>query len=203
MIKNVVFDFGQVMVHFEPSYMVSKYVTDEKDAALLEEVIFDRLYWDKLDEGNISDSEVVSSCRKRLPERLHPYIDLIYYNWIYNIPEIDGMRQLVLDIKRDLGVRVFLLSNICTYFADHSHEIPCLEEFEKCIFSAVCGKTKPHAEIFEHLCEVCEISPSETVFVDDNVKNIAGAEAFGIKGYLFNGDSAKLRKYLYNAIEKE
>ena len=40
-IKNVVFDFGQVMVHFEPSYMVGKYVEDKEDAALLEKVVFD------------------------------------------------------------------------------------------------------------------------------------------------------------------
>ena len=34
MIKNVVFDFGQVMVHFDPAYMVGLSVTDKEDAAL-------------------------------------------------------------------------------------------------------------------------------------------------------------------------
>ena len=59
MIKNVVFDFGQVLVHFQPAYMVGKYVTDEADAKLLKEVLFDRLYWDKLDAGTITDEEAV------------------------------------------------------------------------------------------------------------------------------------------------
>lgn len=202
MIKNAVFDFGQVMVRFEPSYMVSKYVFDSADAALLEKIVFDRLYWDKLDAGTITDSEVVAACCQRLPERLHASAELIYYNWIYNIPEIEGMRQLVADIKKDLGVRVFLLSNISTYFADHSNEIPCLSEFEKCIFSAVCGYTKPQCEIFAHLCKECGIIPEETVFIDDSEKNIKGAEAFGIKGYLFDGDIEKLRSYLYGTIKK-
>lgn len=201
MIKNVVFDFGQVMVHFEPSYMVSRYVTDKEDAALLEEVIFDRLYWDKLDAGTISDEEVVTACCQRVPERLHDRVHDIYYSWIHNIPEIDGMRALVSDIKRDFCVRVFLLSNISSYFAEHAGEIPCLAEFEKCIFSAVCKKTKPHADMFEHLCAECEIEPSETLFIDDSPKNIAGAESFGICGYLFDGDPKKLRKYLYNILE--
>ena len=75
-IKTVVFDFGQVMVHFEPSYMVSKYVSDKNDAELLKTVIFDRLYWDRLDEGTITDYEVISECKKRLPEScniaIHP-----------------------------------------------------------------------------------------------------------------------------------
>ena len=202
MIKNVVFDFGQVMVHFEPSYMVSRYITDPEDASLLEKVIFDRLYWDKLDAGTITDEEVINSCKKRLPERLHKAAENIYYNWIYNIPEIEGMRELVSDIKKDLGVRVFLLSNICEYFADHADEIPCLEEFERCVLSALCGYTKPHAEIFDHLCSVCDILPEETVFIDDSEKNIKGAEAFGITGYLFDGNADALRKYLYNIIKE-
>ena len=201
MIKNVVFDFGQVMVHFEPKYMVERYVKDEKDSELLQEVIFDRLYWDRLDEGDISDEEVMEGCRDRLPARLHDVAERIYYNWIYNIPEIDGMRQLVSDIKRDFGVRVFLLSNICTYFAAHTDEIPVLAEFEKCILSAVVRKTKPHPEIFEHLCAECDIKKEETIFVDDNKQNIKGSEDFGIKGYLFDGDPQKLRKYLYEILK--
>mgnify|MGYP002515127954 CR=1 FL=1 len=36
----------------------------------------------------------------------------------------------------------------------------------------------------------------ETLFIDDSEKNIAGAEAMGIKGYLFDGDVPKLRKAL-------
>ena len=196
MIKNVVFDFGQVMVHFEPSYMVGKYVSDERDAALLEEVIFDRLYWDRLDEGTISDEAVVDACLARLPERLHPYVPDIYYNWIYNIPEIEGMGELVDYIKDTYGVRTFLLSNISVYFADHAGEIPVLSKFERCIFSAVCGSVKPNPEIFEYLCASCGISAWETAFVDDNPKNIRGAQDFGITGILFDGDVNGLRKYL-------
>ena len=196
MIKNVVFDFGQVLVNFEPSYMVGKYVFDKSDSALLESVIFDRLYWDKLDAGTISDEEVVNACLTRLPERLHPHVPEIYYNWIYNIPEIEGMRDLVDYIKNTYGVRIFLLSNISTYFANHAEEIPILAKFDKCIFSAVCGSVKPSREIFEYLCASCEILAEETVFVDDSEKNIRGAEEFGIRGFLFKRDVNALREYL-------
>ena len=201
MIKNVVFDFGQVMIHYEPKYMVGKYVTDESDAALLETVVFDRLYWDKLDSGTITDREVVENSCARLPERLHAVAETIYYNWIYNIPEIDGMRDLVQDIKESFGVRVFLLSNISKYFAEHADEIPVLKEFEACIFSAVCGYVKPDRAIFQHLCHECNIQPNETVFIDDNENNIKGAQAFGIQGYLFDGNAEKLRKYLYGILQ--
>jgi len=196
MIKNLVFDFGQVMVHFEPKYMVEQYVSDPADSALLQEVVFDRLYWDRLDDGTITDCEVVEGCRSRLPERLHEVAEKIYYNWIYNIPEFDGMRALVREMRERFGVHVFLLSNISRYFADHADEIPCLAEFEKCIFSAVCGSVKPSANIFAHLCSECGIRAEESLFIDDSQKNIKGAADFGIHGYIFDGDVEKLRNFL-------
>ena len=41
MIKNVVFDFGQVLVRFDPLYMVKKHVAQENDARLIAEVLFE------------------------------------------------------------------------------------------------------------------------------------------------------------------
>lgn len=199
MIKSVVFDFGQVLVHFEPSYMVGQFVTDRDDARLLETVVFDRLYWDSLDAGTISDEDVVQACCMRLPERLWDVASKIYYAWIYNIPEIEGMRALLEELREN-GVPLYLLSNISSYFATHCDEISMLSYFEKCVFSAVCGRVKPNADIFAHLCAVCGLCPEETLFIDDSEKNIAGAEAFGIHGYRFDGDVSRLRAYLADTL---
>ena len=201
MIQTVIFDFGKVMVHFEPKYMVEQYVRDPDDSALLQEVVFDRLYWDRLDAGSITDAEVLIACRERLPQRLHADAEKIYFNWIYHIPEIEGMRDLVREIKKKFGVRVFLLSNISTYFAAHRKEIPCLVEFDGCVFSAVCGKIKPNADIFAHLCDTYEIAKEEAIFIDDNENNIRGSERFGIRGYLFDGNVEKLRTHLLSILK--
>ncbi len=192
--KNVIFDFGQVMVRFDPQYMTEQYLSGD-DVQLVADVVFDRLYWDKLDSGDISDEEVVAACRKRLPKRLWEAVDSVYYNWIYHLPAIDGMADVVRDLKAR-GARVFLLSNISEYFAAHVNEVPVLSEFEGCVFSAVVGHVKPHRDIFEYICDKYSLNPSETVFVDDNAANIAGAESYGIKGYLFDGSAEKLRSFL-------
>lgn len=196
MIKNVIFDFGQVLVHFEPSYMVGVYVTDKDDKALLEEVIFDRLYWDKLDKGTISDEETMSLIKERLPNRLWDVADKIYYNWVYNIPEIDGMSELLSHLKNRYGVRLFLLSNISKYFAKHSCEIEILNKLDGLVMSGPIGIVKPSYEIFDHLCKKYDIEPSEAIFVDDRCDNVEGAKAYGISGYVFDGDAQKLKKYL-------
>jgi len=200
MIKNVIFDFGQVLVHFEPDYMTGRYIKDEADKNLAKDIIFDRLYWDRLDAGTISSEEVISGIKSRLPERLWEDAINAYKNWIYNIPEVDGMSDILKYLK-EKGIRLYLLSNISRYFAEHSDEIEILKNMDGCVFSAVCGLIKPDGEIFKHICDKYGLLPEETVFVDDNEGNIKGARDFGIKGYLFKKDPDELKKWFDNILK--
>ncbi len=194
MIHNVIFDFGQVLVHFDPAYMVAQYVREEDDAALLTEVVFDRLYWDALDAGTITDDDALEAVCKRLPTRLHAVARDIHWHWIEMLPEIEGMNALVEELKA-AHVPLYLLSNISRYFAENSHTIPILRHFDGCVFSAVCGMIKPQHAVFEHICRTYGCEPSETLFVDDNAANIESAIAFGLQGYRFDGDAAALRQF--------
>ena len=194
--KYVIFDFGQVLVRFEPSYMVGKYVSDPVEAALLAHIVFDRKYWDRLDAGTISDAEVVADIKTRVPARLGEAVESIYYNWIYNIPEVEGMREVIGRAKDAYGAEVYVLSNISKYFAAHAHEIPILSYVDGCVFSAVCGLVKPDRAIFEHLCARFEIDPNEAIFIDDRAENVRAAEQIGMRGYVFDGDADRLQEHL-------
>ena len=202
-IKNVIFDYGQVMIHFNPAYMIGQYVTDPTDAALLEEVVFDRLYWDRLDDGTTTDEEVLSACCERLPQRLWESARTIYYNWIYNIPPVEGMAELVAYLRGQYGVKLYLLSNISCYFAAHREEMPFLSLFDGCVLSGPIGLVKPDPAIYAHLCNTYPIRPEESLFIDDNACNIEAAKAFGIHGYLFDGDAVKLKTYLDKLLTQE
>ncbi len=195
MIKQVIFDFGQVLVKFDPHMMCCRYLHDPKDIETMETVLFDRLYWDKLDAGTMTDEEAITAAKDRLPAHLKEIAAEIFYNWIYMLPEINGMKALVEELCEH-GFRPALLSNISQYFADHAHEIPILAHVEPCVFSAVCGMTKPHADIFEYACTLCGSKPHETLFIDDSALNIDGAKQAGLVTYHFNGDAAALRDYL-------
>ena len=84
MYKNYIFDFGKVIVEFEPKIMTEKYIKNSNDKKAVEDIIFDRLYWDKLDEGTITDNKVKEGICSRLPERLHKSAIQVYDNWYYN-----------------------------------------------------------------------------------------------------------------------
>ena len=195
MIKNVVFDFGNVLIKYDPVYIASRYLRDPDDLKLIVEVLFDRLYWDKLDDDTITDEELVSAACARLPERLHAVASEIYYDWPHHLPEIPGMWELVRKLREERGMRIFLLSNVGSYFVKFKDEFSVFSYMEKCIFSATCGHAKPNADMYEYLIDTCGIIPEETIFIDDNEKNVLAARTFGIKSYLFDGDAEKLGKF--------
>lgn len=202
MIKNVVFDFGNVLIKYSPEYIVSRYVADPTDKKMLCDVLFDRLYWDKLDDNTITDEEVVRYSCERLPQRLHQLASTIYFNWPHHLPPISGMWELVSRIKKEYGVRVFLLSNVGSYFVKFKDEFSVLSEMEQCIFSAIVGHSKPNTDMFEYMLERFGINAEETLFIDDSMKNIIGANKIGIEGYLFDGNAEKLSRYLDSVLKK-
>lgn len=194
MIDAVIFDFGKVLVQFEPEIMMEPYIP-RKDFAAVGPVLFDRLYWDRLDAGTIEDEEVVASVAARLPARLAPAVRECYYHWIDHLPEIPGMRA-ILDELTARGVPVFVISNISRHFAANVARVPILSYARDAVFSAVCGMTKPGREIFLYACDRFGYAPERCLFIDDSPRNIAGAEMAGLQTYLFDGDAGKLAKFL-------
>ena len=199
MFKNIIFDFGQVLVRFDPDFMTAAYVSDEKERQLISKIVFDRKYWDRLDEGNICDDEVIKGICSSLPTHLHEKAILVYTNWIYNIPNIDGMLEILQTLKNK-GVKLYLLSNISTTFAQNytksKNVAELLSYFDGLTFSGPIKLTKPNREIFEYLLSTHSLSASDCLFIDDNEKNIEGCKSVGITGYLFDGNAKKLREYL-------
>ena len=199
MYKNYIFDFGQVIVKFDPEFMTKVYIENSNEVKAVEDIIFDRLYWDKLDEGTITDDEVKEGICSRVPEHLKEKACLVYDNWYENIPFIEGMPELLREIKQK-GGKLFLLSNISKGFAENYKNVPRLAElfslFDGLIFSGPIGFVKPSKEIFNYLLEKYNLKADECVFIDDNKNNIEGANKAGINAILFDGDANKLKSQL-------
>lgn len=199
MTDNYIFDFGMVLIDFNMPYMTSVYVKDEDDARLVEKVVFDREYWNRLDEGTITDDEVKRLVCERLPERLHELACKVYDNWYKNLKPINGMYDLVDELKAD-GKGLYLLSNISRKFAENYSEVPHIKDvfskFDGLVFSAPLGLVKPNPEIFLHLLEKYGLKAQDCTFIDDNKDNIAAAKSLGINTYLFDGDAEKLRYFI-------
>lgn len=199
MIKNVIFDFGNVLGRYVPEEMTAAIVSDPTAAAVICPVVFDRLYWDKLDYGGITDEELKAGFCSRLPQEYHADACRIYDRWHTLMPPVPGMQKLVADIKA-AGGRLYLLSNISIGFAEQYHEVEWIRElfslFDGLVFSGPIGMAKPDPAIFEHLLTHYGLRAEECVFIDDAPRNITACEAVGIRGILFDGDAANLRDTL-------
>lgn len=196
---NYIFDFGNVLARFDPKLLTAVYVENPEDIETVSTVVFDRLYWDRLDKGTIEDEEVKSEIKKRLPSHLGEVACKVYDNWINNLTPIDGMREIVKDIRKG-GEKLYLLSSISKGFALGYKLVPWIRDlfslFDGLVFSGPLGIVKPDREIFEYVLNKYSLKAEECMFIDDSPINTEGASALGIKTYLFDGDSTKLRKLI-------
>ena len=205
MIKNFIFDFGEVLVEFDTEFMTSRYVKFPEDIKTVEEVVFDRLYWDRLDEGSITDDEVRQGICSRLPLSLRRKACLVYDNWYKNVPFIKGMPELLREIKQN-GGRLYLISNISKTFAENYQTVPEIKEifdmFDGLVFSSELRITKPDKEIFKYLLRQYNLNADECVFIDDRISNTLGAERIGIKSVLFDKNNENIKTEILNFIKE-
>ena len=201
MIKNIIFDFGRVVVDFDESKMTRAYIKDEALVPTVRDVVFDRLYWDPLDIGGITDGEVKARIAERVPEELIPASHAVYDHWIDNVDLVPHIEEAIA-AAREKAEGLYLLSNISIKFAEEYKENPTLRRvlspFDGLVFSGPLHMIKPDAKIFHYLLDTYGLRADECLFIDDSVKNTAGAEAVGIHTYLFDGDARKLAEYIKN-----
>ena len=70
MIKNVIFDMGQVLIYFSPELYIERLGVSGEDSEILLREVFRRVEWVQLDHGTITETEAVESICKRVPPRL-------------------------------------------------------------------------------------------------------------------------------------
>lgn len=195
MIRNLIFDFGNTLVRFDPQTMTRPYVPDPEDRELVCHAVFARDLWDRLDSGEYTESDLFPRIRERLPERLRDAGETVLRNWCRNLPDVDGMPELIRRMKAR-GLSLYLLSNISADFAERIGDFPILREMDGFVLSGVCGLVKPSAEIFRYLCEKYAILPQESVFIDDLPRNVEAARTLGFHTDCFDGNAERLERRL-------
>ena len=194
MIKNLIFDFGNVVIRFDPYYMASCEAKNKEDIEILRSTVFNPVTFEKTDRGLISLEEHIEMVLPSVPEYLKENaINLLTY-WYNLLPVTEGMEELIIDAKK-AGYNIYLLSNINVHFQNNAHKVPILKYFDGTVFSSEIHYVKPEKEIYEYALEKFGIEREESVFIDDRLINVEGAENVGIKGYLFK-DAKSLKDYI-------
>lgn len=196
MIRNIVFDMGQVMIRWNPEYYLDQGQFSREDRDRLLKEVFRSVQWVQLDRGSITLEEGHAIMCGRLPEHLHSAAWDYCIDW-YRHPMVPmpGMAELVRELKGK-GYGIYLLSNCSLPLRQHVHRIPGIEVFDGVFISSEHRLLKPQHEIFEKFFDTFSLNPSECYFVDDAVTNIEGALECGMEGFVFRGDAEELRSAL-------
>lgn len=199
MIRNIIFDMGQVLLRWTPALLTEHMNLEPEDRALLIREVFGNVEWVRLDRGTITEEAASAEICARLPRRLYPQADFLVRRW-WELPlvPIPGIAELVGELKA-AGYHIFLLSNANLKLRENFRRIPGAEHFDGLLCSAEERVIKPHREIYERLFQRFSLVPGECFFIDDAPANIEGAWMAGMPGAVFLGDVTRLRQELRKA----
>lgn len=200
MIRNLVFDMGNVLIHYIPQVFMDRLGVPAEDQPLLAREVFGSVEWIRMDRGTLGQEEAVAAMEARLPQRLWEYARRLVLGWWLDGPlmPVEGMAALLEELK-GLGYGLYLLSNATVRQPEYFPGIPGSQFFDGAVISAHWKVLKPEREIYEILFREYGLEPSECFFVDDLNINVEGALCAGMDGYIFDGDVGRLRQALCRA----
>lgn len=196
MIRNIVFDMGNVLIRFDPDEFLDREdVTDPEDRRILREELFSSVEWAMMDLGLETEDTFEPKVIARVPEHLREKARHLLRNWAFPRTMIPGMEELVKRIKA-AGYGVYLLSNASVGQPAYWNQLPVSRYFDGTLVSAFVKTVKPNPVIYRLFTEEFHLEEAECVFIDDAPINVAGAIACGWQGIVFRGDAARLERSL-------
>ena len=199
MIRNIVFDMGQVMITFDPNHFMDRAgIEDPEDRKLILRELFQSVEWAQMDQGVLTEETAEPLILARIPERLKDAVKDLLWNWAFPREQIPGMEDLVSRLKT-AGYGIWLLSNASMMQPLYWNKLPVSRLFDGTMISAEEKTVKPCPEIYRRFTERFSLQPEECLFIDDAPINVAGAIACGWKGIVFHGDADELEEKLLSA----
>jgi putative hydrolase of the HAD superfamily len=186
MIKNVIFDLGNVLISFVPSEYLKKknYPSNIRNTIIND--IFRSEEWKKLDNGDITVPEAIDSIA--LKSALNREEIALVFNFRTDIMfPLDDNVRLLPELKKH-GFRLFYLSNFpLDSFEEVKNDYYFFRYFDGGIISAEVKLSKPDIRIYRNLLNKYDLKPEESVYIDDIEENVVAAKKTGMQVLLTNG----------------
>lgn len=199
MIKNIVFDMGNVLFDFKPSEYICRLGYTGRDAEILEMEVFLTPEWSATDRGTLKPPQAAQILAQRVPEHLQAAVEpLVCHWWEGDLMPVPGMGDLIRELKSN-GYRIYLLSNASRDIYEYFHRLPAADCFDGLLVSADWLLAKPQHEIYEKLYARFDLIPAECFFIDDRTDNVEVARLTGMNATVFRGDVSRLRREMRDA----
>ncbi len=185
MVKNIIFDFGGVLVDWNPRYLYDGYFGDAaKSRWFVDNICTGE--WNMQMDGGKPFAEGVAELSAVYPEWAGA-IGVYHSRWMEMIGgEVAGTADDVVRRLKEAGYGVYGLTNWS------GETFPAVRD-RYGVFSLLDGIVvsgdehllKPDPRIYRLLLDRYSLRPEESLFIDDNEANVAGARAVGMYGLRF------------------
>jgi len=195
MIKNIIFDFGGVLVDWNPHYLFDGYFNDiDKSNWFIKNVC--NAEWNAEMDGGKTFAQGVTERIAQFPD-FADALRLYQSNWMDTMgEEIPGMYDLIKSLKNNGFSVIYGLTNwSAETFPAVQKKYRIFDLIDNIVVSGEVKQLKPNPEIYLTLLKKYNLKAEESLFIDDNIKNIEGAKNVGINAILFQG-SEKLKEDL-------
>ncbi|PJM72784.1 HAD family hydrolase [Bifidobacterium primatium] len=195
-IRNVIFDFGNVLIYWNPeAALLPRYDKETIDRFLDNDISGFYDANDRMDAGATTEEGIAwlrETHGDKWADMLRYYLDNFRDSLIGVVP---GARVLINDLKA-AGIGVWGLSNWeASLFHIAEEQCDIIQQLDGKLVSGFVKLRKPHKEIYERALQDFGIDAEGSVFVDDKAMNVVGANEAGIRGVRFS-DPQKLRELL-------
>lgn len=177
MIKNIIFDLGNVLNSFKPAQYFKK---DFVDSERLCSYLFNDEIWNDYDQGIISKEYLYDQMKLRHPQD-YEALAYILDHWIEVIQPIEIMCKHFITLSKQ-GYQTFVLSNV----SEEGSKVMANQEISAyargMVFSYALKINKPDPRIYTYLVENYDLKYEECLFLDDKKENVEAAIALGMQG---------------------
>ena len=186
-IKNVIFDLGGVLIDWNPEYVYLDVFDGDREKM---KWFFDEICtmdWNDNQDAGYPLEKATEERVKLFPE-YEEWIRIYYGRWEEMLGnQIDGTVAILKQLIDNPNYKVVALTNwSAETFPIALERFDFLHWFEGIVVSGTEKMRKPFNEIYELTLNRFNIEAAQSLFIDDNAKNIEAAEKMGINTIRFN-----------------
>lgn len=170
MIKNIIFDLGNVIIKGTHSDIITEFAKSEDERNFIKDNFLKSPEWNLMDLGRITNDEAIIKIQKRNSEEYKNLIETALHNWFKSIQVNENIVEIAKKLKSK-NYNIYVLSNMAK--ATYSY-LKTIDFFKICngiVISAYEDVKKPNEKIFKILLERYNLKPEECLFIDDDDTN--------------------------------
>ena len=193
-IKAVIFDYGGVLMDWNPYYLLRKLLPNDTEIArFLEEINFS--YWNYECDKGYPFAQVVEELSQKFPHRAE-VIHQFDVRWLETIGGVFSGTEEILKSLKSREFPIYGLSN----WSDEKFDLvrPKYEFFNWFNDMVISGKekvAKPDPAIYQLLLSRNHLDPRECIYIDDSETNIRTGRQLGLNCVQYQS-SGQLREAL-------